>query len=217
MDRSPKNIPLGMLSPMKKVARTAKASDATRKLLVDAAFAEIHAHGFRPTGLDTILARAGLTKGAVYHHFESKTDLGHVVFDEIVVPWVEQRWIAPVRAAEDPLAELVARVRRLPERTPRERALGCPLGNLVLEGDAFRARVDALLTTWRTQLAADLRRGQRQRTVRADVRAPETAAFLVAALEGIVGLAKPARDAKALEQAVAGFLDYLRSLRVPGR
>lgn len=199
---------------MKKLSRD---PGATRRQLVDAAFAEIHAHGFRTTGLDAIYSRAGVTKGAVYHHFASKDELGHAVFDELVVPWVEERWIAPVRDAADPLGELSARLRRLPERTPRERALGCPLGNLVLESPgldgAFRARVEGLLAAWRTQLAADLRRGKRAGTVRADVAPAETAAFLVAALEGLVGLAKTAGDPKGLEQAVAGCVAYLRSLR----
>lgn len=203
---------------MKKTARGAgKGSESTRRRLIEAAFAEIHQHGFQPTGLDTILARTELTKGAVYHHFENKSDLGHAVFDEIVVPWVEERWIAPVRDAKDPLGELIARVRRLPERTPRERSLGCPLGNLMLEspglGDLYRKRVEALLATWSTQLAADLRRGQREGTVRDDLRPDETAAFLVAAIEGIVGTAKPAGDARTMKQAVAGFVDYLQSLR----
>jgi len=203
---------------MKKTARAAgKASESTRRLLIEAAFAEIHQHGFQPTGLDAILARTKLTKGAVYHHFENKTDLGHAVFDEVVVPWVEERWMAPVRDAKDPLGELIARVRKLPERTPRERSLGCPLGNLMLEtsglDDPYRERVETLLATWSTQLTADLRRGQREGTVRDDMRPDETAAFLVAALEGIVGIAKPAGDTRTLKQAVAGFVDYLRSLR----
>jgi len=207
-----------MLRLMKKTARpAAKAPESTRKALIDAAFAEIHEHGFQPTGLDAILARTELTKGAVYHHFANKTDLGHAVFDEIVAPWVEERWIAPVRDAEDPLGELIARVRKLPERTPRERFLGCPLGNLMLEApglDApYRERVAALLAAWSTQLTADLRRGQDEGTVRNDLRPAEAAAFLVAALEGIVGIAKPAGDTRILRRSVAGFVDYLRSLR----
>ncbi|HEX6886193.1 MAG TPA: TetR/AcrR family transcriptional regulator [Planctomycetota bacterium] len=190
---------------------------ATRRQLLEAAFAEIHEHGFRTAGLDAIFSRAGVTKGAVYHHFGSKDQLGRAVFDEVVVPWVEERWIAPVRDAADPLGELIARLRRLPERTARERALGCPLGNLVLESPGldgvFRARVEGLLAAWRTQLAADLRRGKRAGSVRADVAPAETAAFLVAALEGLVGLAKAVGDPKALEHAVAGCIAYLRSLR----
>ena len=60
---------------------------------------------------------------------------------------------------------------------------------------------------------SDLRRGQRDGYVRKDVRPTETAAFLVAALEGVVGIAKPASDAKALKQSVGGFVGFLRSLQ----
>ena len=189
----------------------------TRQQLIDAAFAEIHRHGFGPTGLDAVLARTDVTKGALYHHFDSKEALGYAVFDEIVVPWVRQRWIEPVAAAADPLAELTRLVKRLPKRTAEERALGCPLNNLVQELGAtdagFRARTGALLDEWRAQLARDLERGKRDGVVGADVRPKDSAAFLVSALEGVVGVAKPQVEPTALKQAVRGFVAYLESLR----
>ena len=200
---------------MKKAGR--RAPGVTRKRLIDAAFSEIHRHGFQPTGLDAILARAKLTKGAVYHHFKNKTELGYVVFDEVIVPWVRERWITPVQEADDPLRELIARVKSVPKRTGRELARGCPLNNLIQEASGldagFRDRMNAFLDQWRSQLAADLRRGQRDGYVRADVRPTETAAFLIAALEGLVGIAKPASDAKAIKQTVGGFVGFLQSLR----
>ncbi len=194
-----------------------KAPDATRKRLIQAAFSEIHEKGFQPTGLDKILARAKLTKGAVYHHFKNKTDLGYAVFDEVIDPWVRGRWIEPIHEAADPLKELIARVKAVPKRSGKELALGCPLNNLILEvsglESGFRDRMNGLLDAWRVQLAADLKRGQRDGCVRADVRPAETAAFVVAALEGLVGIAKPASDVKALKQTVNGFVGYLQSLR----
>ncbi len=200
---------------MKKATR--RAPKATRRRLINAAFSEIHQHGFQPTGLDAILARAKLTKGAVYHHFKNKTELGYAVFDEVIVPRVREGWITPVQEADDPIRELIARVKSVPQRPRRELALGCPLNNLIQEASGleagFRDRMNEFLDAWRAQLAADLRRGQRDGYVREDVRPTETAAFLVAALEGVVGIAKPASDAKALKQSVGGFVGFLQSLQ----
>jgi hypothetical protein len=42
----------------------------TRERLLQAAFREIHKSGFRGTDLDTILRTAGVTKGAMYDHFD---------------------------------------------------------------------------------------------------------------------------------------------------
>ncbi len=38
--------------------------------------------GFAATSLDAVAAAAGVTKGSLYHHFESKTELFEAVFEE---------------------------------------------------------------------------------------------------------------------------------------
>lgn len=45
-----------------------------------ACFAE---NGFEATSTDAVLARAGVSKGALYHHFASKTDLMAAVFEAV--------------------------------------------------------------------------------------------------------------------------------------
>jgi AcrR family transcriptional regulator len=51
---------------------TSRNSERTRGLLLQAAFQEMHRSGFRSADLDTILAKAGVTKGALYYHFDNK-------------------------------------------------------------------------------------------------------------------------------------------------
>ena len=51
-------------------------SERTRERLLLAASREIYRVGFQSASLDTILAVAGVTKGALYYHFESKEALG---------------------------------------------------------------------------------------------------------------------------------------------
>ena len=48
---------------------------ATRRELLDAAEALIAERGFAQASLSAIADRAGVSKGAVYHHFQSKDDL----------------------------------------------------------------------------------------------------------------------------------------------
>ena len=76
----------------------------------------------------------------------------------------------------------------------------------------FGARMNALLDDWRSVVAGALKRGQRNGHVRRDLNTVNAAAFIVAAIEGVVGVAKPARDDKALKQTVAGFVSYLDTL-----
>ena len=56
----------------------------TRDHLVAAAFAEMYRCGYRGADLNSILGRAGVTKGALYHHFDSKDGLGHAVIEQAI-------------------------------------------------------------------------------------------------------------------------------------
>ena len=60
-------------------------------------------------------------------------------------------------------------------------------------------------------------RGQRQGSVRKDIDADATAAFVLAAYEGSIGLAKSSRDAELFETCVSGFAQFLNSLRTTPR
>src|SRR6476660_1733518 len=83
---------------------------ATRERLVAAAFEEIHRHGYQGAGLDTILANAGVTKGALYHHFADKADLAHAVIDEVIRGLTLTRWTGPLAAyTGEPIARILKR------------------------------------------------------------------------------------------------------------
>jgi len=57
--------------------------EATRAALVAAAREIFGDQGFADTSIDEIVARAGVTKGALYHHFHGKDDLFRVVFEQV--------------------------------------------------------------------------------------------------------------------------------------
>src|SRR5262245_7595813 len=77
--------------------------DLTRENLLQAAFREIYRNGFRAADVDAILAQAHVTKGALYHHFDSKAALGLAVIDEVIRNWILDRWLRPLEKAEDPI------------------------------------------------------------------------------------------------------------------
>lgn len=55
--------------------RTATESRATQKALLRAAAAEFSEHGLSGAKLEAIAQRAGVTKGAIYSHYNSREDL----------------------------------------------------------------------------------------------------------------------------------------------
>jgi AcrR family transcriptional regulator len=56
-------------------------TEATVERLLESARRLFADKGFAATSLDEVVADAGVTKGALYHHFQSKRDLFRAVFD----------------------------------------------------------------------------------------------------------------------------------------
>ena len=79
-----------------RVARRTQAerTEATTAALVDAARDLFARDGFEATSLDAVAARAGMTKGAVYHHFDGKRQLFEAVFSREI-----DRMTTPLAAA----------------------------------------------------------------------------------------------------------------------
>ena len=205
------------------VKRRTRAPEATRQKLLRAAFEEIYRRGFQAASLDTILAQAGVTKGALYHHFPTKAALGLAVVDEVVKGLLLERWLGVLHAQPgDPVTALQGTLRhRAANLTAGEIELGCPLNNLAQEmsplDEQFRRSVDATFETWREGFAEVLARGQAEGSVRRDVDAKKVATFIVAAVEGSYGLAKSAQSGPMVRANLELLGMFLESLRTPPR
>jgi AcrR family transcriptional regulator len=78
---------------------------ATTRALLDAARSLFAEKGYHETAAEEIVRRAGLTRGALYHHFEDKKDLFRVVVDEMEGEIDEE--IEAAERAESDLPEAV--------------------------------------------------------------------------------------------------------------
>jgi TetR/AcrR family transcriptional repressor of nem operon len=198
--------------------RRSRDPDVTRDKLLKAAFEEIYRRGFQAASLETILAKAGVTKGALYHHFPDKASLGYAVVDEVVKGLLLERWGVLEPPTGDPVTSLQRILRgRAAGLTTREVELGCPLNNLAQEmsplDQRFRRGVNATFDIWTDAVAKDLKRGQAEGTVRREVDARKIAAFVVASIEGSFGLAKGAQSAAMLRANLEVLSSFLESLR----
>lgn len=88
-------------------SRRGEYTEATRRALLDAAAELFAEHGFSRTSLDDVAAVARVTKGAIYHHFPSKTGLLEALLDELEE--TENRQVrAAFEAAADPTTGALA-------------------------------------------------------------------------------------------------------------
>jgi TetR/AcrR family transcriptional regulator, transcriptional repressor for nem operon len=200
----------------KRPGKAARDPVRTREALLQAAFGEIYRSGFRGSDVETILGAAGVTKGALYHHFDSKEALGYAVVDEVVAGIMRDKWQSPLQDAGDPVDALIGIVRSTSPSLEHVCG-GCPLNNLSQEmsplDKGFRTRTAKVFSDWHRAVAAALRDGRAGGKVRKDVNPDETATFLIATYEGYLSLAKNAQDARALRAGQKVLVRYLESLR----
>ena len=198
-------------------SQTAKQPDITRDKIIDAAYQEIYRHGFQAASLSNILAKTGLTKGALYHHFPNKNDLGFAVIDEVIREGFEVRMFAPLRESVDPIETLTEIIRHKAETsTPETVSQGCALNNLMQEMSAldvdFKRSLNGILKTWQDTLTDALKRAQKQGQVRKDIDCRAAALFVVSAFEGCIGVAKNQQSVKELGLCLAQLESYVLGL-----
>ena len=80
----------------------------TRRLLIAAALDLFAEKGFSRTSVQEVADRAGLTKGAFYHHFTTKDDVLHLIHDEFIDRALasQERALATYDTATEQLAKM---------------------------------------------------------------------------------------------------------------
>ena len=204
---------------MTRATPAVKAPQATQRKLLEAAFLEFYVNGFQGGSLNHIVETAGATKGALFHHFDSKQDLGYAVVDQLIGPLLLTRWLDPLADSTDPITDIQAAFRRFVEEdiASGNWVHGCPLNNLAQEmaplDTGFFERINGLYSTWRQRYAEALSRGVQAGAVRDDVDVNELAALIVAAQMGIWGTGKSSRNVEVMRAAANGLCARLESLR----
>ena len=195
-----------------------RAPEETRATILAAAFTEIYRNGFQAASLENILARTGVTKGAIYHHFPDKHELGMAVLRESVRSLTQDTWVKPLSGPGDVITAIQATLQqRSDELSARQIEYGCPLNNLAQEmsplDSRFRKEIEAIYREWREGIATALERGKAEGSVRANVDSAAVAAFVVSAIEGSYGVSKGTKDGEVLKGNFGLLRNFLSGLR----
>ena len=169
-------------------------SGDTRGRILMHAFKEVHLNGFQAASIQNIINGAGVTKGALYHHFSSKQDIGFALLDEVFTQYIISSFIEPISQGDDPITALREHLEETGSQMSEEDImLGCPLDHFAQEmsplNKEFQSRIDALYKNKHDALVDAFRKGQEAGNVTTDI-APESIAMMIdATLQGCMAMA----------------------------
>jgi AcrR family transcriptional regulator len=124
-------------------------STSTRQLILQRCFEAIQSKGFETLRTDKEIARLKITKGAFYHYFPNKSELGYAVVDEVMLPFYEQKW-ASLANIETGVADALIAALEHEKTKATETSIkrGDVLTNMILEmshsDDLFRQKLEVV-------------------------------------------------------------------------
>lgn len=188
---------------------------------MDVAEGRILDRGFAGATVSEIVEEAGVTKGAFFHHFDSKKRLAHALVERYAR--LDQRHLdakmdVAERTSEDPLRQMLAFVRLFEEEMGELAgpSPGCLFASFCYQADLLDEETLAVarrqMVSWRERLAGKFRRIEAAHPPRRPVD-PESLADLVTTIfEGAFVLSRTLEDPGLVADQLAHYRRYLELL-----
>lgn len=197
---------------------------ATRRRIMDAALDLTLEQGFPATSVDQVLRRAGVTKGAFFHHFENKAALARAIVQRFADD--EQRLLDETLArceklSRDPLQQLLLLLGFYEEMFAEVQAPppGCLLASFCYQGGLDAAGVDAItaraMRDWRATFRQKLDQVAAVHRPRLPVDLDDLADLSPALFEGAFVLARTLGDPQLVARQLRLAKTFLELLFEP--
>ena len=170
-------------------------TEATRNLIVETAFQQFYKNGFKATSVNEIMKATGLSKGAFYHNFKNKDELGVMVVKAELNSMIYDAMISPLYAEGKAKAILKNTfLNKLKAFTSDEKLMGCPVNNLINEiggsPNLLNEALKGLIDTWLEALIIIIEKGHKDGSIKTETNPQQAAIYLVSSFEGIRGIRK---------------------------
>lgn len=189
-----------------------RAGSGTAKTrLLDAAVDLIRSKGYAATSVDELCRKAGVTKGAFFHHFDSKDELAAATADHWSEVTTAMFAAAPYSSLADPLDRLLGYIdfRRSILKGAVEQ-FSCLAGTLVQETfdshPPLRKACERSICGHADRVAADIAAACNSRGIKADWTPESLALYTQAVLQGAFILAK----VKGSSEVAVAMVDHLK-------
>jgi AcrR family transcriptional regulator len=181
-------------------------AEETKAHIIEKTASVFNKKGFIGTTLSDMEAATGLTKGSIYNNFANKDEVALAVFDYNLkkVNNLIQVEMDKHHSAKKKLLSYVKIYGTNVSDSPFTSG-GCPILNTAVESDdthpALRKKASNAITNWMDKVAELIEKGIKQKEFRSSINSKETAALIVASIEGAIMISR-----------VTGRRNYLKDI-----
>ena len=194
-------------------------SKATQDLIINKSFEMFYSNGFKSTNIPDIMRETSLSKGAFYHHFKNKHEIGIKVIENIITKRIQDGFIVPLEDYKNkniPKLLLYIFTERIKKFSEKEKELGCPANNLINEigcsDSEFRTLLRKLMDDWYKVLVQTIEKGKEKNEIKNDVDSAAAATLLICSFEGTRGIRKVYDDDKLFNNYLNSIKSYIKSI-----
>lgn len=205
------------------VRRTKAEAEVTRAQILDAAETVFLEFGVARTSLADIAARAGVTRGAIYWHFNNKVDVLNAMLERVVLPMQAISDAIMAASSDDPLVDIhrstVQILRRVSSDRRTQRVFEIVINKCELVDEIEQAREIYLLCRDRCteSMARGFRSAKTIGLLKTGITPKSAAIGLHALVEGLISSWMLAPDkfklAPVADAAVGNYLYGLRTAK----
>ncbi|GEQ85030.1 TetR family transcriptional regulator [Patiriisocius marinistellae] len=193
-------------------------AEATRNRIIRESANLFNIQGYKLTSISDITKATGLTKGAIYRHFESKSDLeqhafrslGKLMFDELGTS---------IREADSFEIKMEAMFEFF--ETYMHKPLykgGCPLLNAAVESDdtntALRQQTFNMLAQLKSSVEKIITNGIQNNQVKPHIDVPFYSTIIIATLEGGIMMSKLERTPDAILKTIKHLRQLMQDISI---
>jgi len=172
--------------------RTKEEAAATRDSILDAAEKLFVEQGVSRTTLQHIATAAGVTRGAIYWHFDDKGALFNAMMERAILPLEAEMQVLDQVESDDPLVDLRNHMLAVLDRTVNDPGarrvfeIATLKVEFVGEMNAVRQRRQDNLASWKSRAERRIRLAAEKGLVARDVDAAQVALGLWTMIDGLI-------------------------------
>ena len=183
----------------------------TRQAILDAAGECFGSQGYAATGIGAIVETAGLTKGALFHHFSDKRVLAAAWIRDSLQPRVIEQWVEPLLEIDSlvALSQFWGQACASLEDGDSCTATVAIAAELAGRDQVLTEAVESVFQAWREGLVIMLERGQSEGWIHPSIKPGTEAGILISMVAGL-SVIQRSQGNRGLAHSLTAYVETLR-------